>query len=70
MSNEYITQEEFKEIEAYTIQKINRYPKHFGKTVDNYFHLLFSDEVKNYLLRRELNRCTVTIMLRKAEVGG
>ena len=43
------------EIALYTVQKINNYPKSFGKTVDNYFHLLFPDEVKAYLIGRTIN---------------
>ena len=50
-----LTPQELGEIIEYTIQKINRYPKSFGKTVENYFDLLFPDEVKNYLRRRSLN---------------
>ena len=44
------------EIALYTIQKINNYPSAFGKTVENYFHLLFPDEIKAYLARRQINR--------------
>jgi len=47
--------EELDAIEAYTIQKINNYPSTFGKTVINYFDVLFPDEIKNYLVRREIN---------------
>ena len=43
------------EIALYTVQKINNYPKSFGKSVDNYFHLLFPDEIKAYMHRREIN---------------
>ena len=43
------------EIALYTVQKINNYPKSFGKTVDNYFHLLFPDEIKAYLIGRTIN---------------
>jgi len=50
-----LTPQELGEIIEYTIQKINNYPKSFGKTVENYFDLLFPDEVKNYLRRRSLN---------------
>lgn len=50
-----LTLSELAEIALYTIQKIHSYPRCFGKTVDNYFHLLFPDEVKNYLMRRMVN---------------
>ena len=43
------------EIALYTVQKIDNYPKSCEKTVDNYFHILFPDEIKAYLLRREIN---------------
>lgn len=46
---------ELVEIALYTVQKINNYPKSFGKTVENYFHLLFPDEIKAYLMRRTIN---------------
>jgi len=46
---------ELAEIALYTVQKINNYPKSFGKTVENYFHLLFSDEIKSYLMQRAIN---------------
>ena len=43
------------EIALYTVQKINNYPKSFGKTIENYFHLLYPDEIKSYLMRRIIN---------------
>jgi len=46
---------EFAEIVLYTVQKINNYPRSFGKTVENYFHLLFPDEVKAYQFGRTIN---------------
>jgi len=46
---------DFAEIALYTVQKINRYPKSFGKTIENYFHLLYPDEIKAYLMRRTIN---------------
>ena len=55
----YITTEltplELIDIALYTVQKINNYPKSLGKTVDNYFHLLFPDEIKAFLTRRGIN---------------
>jgi len=50
-----LTQQELDEIALYTIQKINNYPKSLGKTVDNYFNLLYPDEVKSYLMMRAIN---------------
>ena len=50
-----LTLQELEEIADYTIQKIISYPKHFGKTVENYFDLLFPDEVKSYLVCRAIN---------------
>jgi hypothetical protein len=50
-----LTQTELLEIMEYTIRKIEAYPARFNKTVENYFDLLFPDEVKNYLMRREIN---------------
>jgi len=59
-NNDYIpnaiTLNEFIEIALYTVQKINNYPKSFGKTIENYFHLLFPDEIKAYLIRQATNR--------------
>jgi len=52
---ELLTLDELHHIILYTVQKINNYPKSLGKTVDNYFHLLFPDELKAYLLRRTIN---------------
>ena len=46
---------ELAEIALYTIQKINNYPKSFGKTVENYFHLLYPDEIKACLMQRTIN---------------
>jgi len=46
---------ELAEVALYTVQKINNYPKSLGKTVENYFHLLFPDEVKAYLIGRTIN---------------
>jgi len=50
-----LTEQELDEIAQYTVQKINNYPKSFGKTVENYFDLLFRDEVKNYLIMQAIN---------------
>jgi len=43
------------DIAIYTAQKINNYPKSFGITVENYFHLLFPDEIKSHLMRQSIN---------------
>jgi hypothetical protein len=56
VSNYSLTDEELQEIARYTIQKIENYPRRYGKTVENYFDLLFPDEVCNYIMRREINR--------------
>ena len=50
-----LTPQELEEIALYTIQKINNYPKSLGKTVDNYFDLLYPDEIKSYLMMRAIN---------------
>jgi len=50
-----LTEQELDEIAQYTVQKINNYPKSFGKTVENYFDLLYCDEVKNYLIMQAIN---------------
>ena len=50
-----LTLEEVNEIALYTVQKINNYPKSCGKTVENYFSLLFPDEIKSYLVERAIN---------------
>lgn len=55
ISSVELTPSEIDEIALYTVQKINNYPKSFGKTVENYFDLLFPDEVKNYQTRRAIN---------------
>jgi len=54
-STDVLTLFELIEITLYTVHKINNYPKSFEKTVENYFHLLFPDEVKSYLIRRKVN---------------
>jgi hypothetical protein len=50
-----LTLSELIDIALYTVQKINNYPESLGKTVENYFHLLFFDEVKAYLTARVIN---------------
>ena len=50
-----LTPAEVEEIIDYTIQKINKYPAEYGHTVENYFDLLFPDEVANYQIRRAIN---------------
>jgi len=61
-ANNALTLLELIEITLYTVRKINNYPKSFGKTVENYFHLLFPDEVKAHLVRRAVNRKTGDII--------
>ena len=51
-----LSSDELESIARYTVQKIDNYPKWYGKTVENYFHLLFPDEVKNYIAQKEINR--------------
>ena len=53
--NDSLTLLELADIAAYTIQKITAYPKSFGKTVENYFHLLYPDEIKSYMIQRTVN---------------
>lgn len=68
-----LTSEELQEIAQYTIQKINNYPKEYGKTVENYFDLLYPDEVNSYLTRRDINRTgreNYEKILEKARSGG
>ena len=60
-----LTDKEIDEIRAYTVLKIESYPKHYGNTVENYYHLLFPDEVKDYIFRRHLNRQRETNRKRK-----
>jgi len=57
-----LTISELIEIAIYTVQKINNYPKSLGKTVDNYFYLLFPDEIKSYLVRQDINSISLTRM--------
>jgi len=57
-----LTTLELIEIAMHTVQKITNYPKSFGKTVDNYFHLLFPDEIKAYLIRRDINAISLSAM--------
>jgi len=61
-ANDTLSLLEMAEIAIYTVQKINNYPKSFGKTVENYFHLLFPDEIKAYLIRREVNSNTLDVI--------
>ena len=57
-----LTTLELIEIAMYTVQKINSYPKSFGKTVDNYFHLLLPDEINAYMVRRGINAISFSVM--------
>jgi hypothetical protein len=54
-----LTLSELIEIALYTVRKINNYPKSLGKTVENYFHLLYFDEIKAYLMMRKINNKTL-----------
>lgn len=60
-----LTIEEIVAIMDYTEQKILSYPKGLGKTLDNYFDILFPDEVKNFLHRRETNKRSLEILKRR-----
>jgi hypothetical protein len=51
-----ITIAELEEIAEYTALKIARYPKEYGKTLDNSFDVLFPNEIRDYIMRREINR--------------
>jgi len=53
--NNKLTPEERAEIAGYTIQKIEAYPKDWGKTVENYFDVLYPNEVRDYVMRRDIN---------------
>ena len=57
-----LTSEEIHELVKATIHKIETYPKEYGKTLDNYFHVLFSDMVRQYVEGREINRKSKVIM--------
>ena len=63
---ENLTCEEIREISECTIQKINSYPAEFGKTVEDYFELLFPDEIKNYIIRRGINRNAREMLMERA----
>ena len=54
-----LTLRELVEIALYTVQKINNYPKSFEKTVENYFLLLYPDEIKSYLMGRTINEKSI-----------
>ncbi|MDR2044878.1 MAG: hypothetical protein LBQ15_11070 [Clostridium sp.] len=62
-----LTAAELQEIARYTVQKIENCPKQYGKTPENYFHLLFPDEVKWYLVRRDLTRRGMENMAKRRE---
>ena len=55
IENWTLTPEEVEKIAKYTIEKIESYPKEWGKTVENYFDILFPDEVTDYQLRRAIH---------------
>ena len=57
-----LTPLELEDIALYTMQKINNYPKSLGKTIENYFDLLFPDEIKNYLARRSINNASFLVL--------
>ena len=58
--SEILSLTELIDIALYTVQKINSYPASLGKTVDNYFDLLFPDEIKAYLIKRSINTKTLS----------
>ena len=56
IENVNLTETEISQIVEDTIQKIENYPKWLGKTVENYFDILFENEVGDYIMRRGINR--------------
>ncbi|MCL2188270.1 MAG: non-structural maintenance of chromosomes element 4 [Defluviitaleaceae bacterium] len=60
-----LTLYELVEIAIYTVRKINKYPESYGKTVENYFHLLFPDEIKSYLAGQAINSRTLEMLTRR-----
>jgi len=58
MMNHYdeLTDDEVFDLVLTTVRKIANYPKEYGKTLENYFDVLFPNEVSDYLTRREINR--------------
>jgi hypothetical protein len=65
--NTTLTDEEVAEIAAYTIQKIESYPKEYGKTLENYYDILFPYEVKDFLMRRHINALGEANRLKRLE---
>ena len=51
-----LSREKLQEIARYTAQKIEGYPKSYGKTVANYFDVLYPNEVRDYIMRRDITR--------------
>jgi len=50
-----LTAVELQSIAERTAELIKAYPEQYGLTVDNYFDLRFPDDVKTYILSREIN---------------
>lgn len=55
MNDDALTYDEFVEVARYTVQKIRAYPASCEKDM-SYFMTLFPCELKDFLMRREINR--------------
>lgn len=53
--NDALTYDEFVGVARHTVQKIRAYPAYCKKDM-SYFLILFPNELKDYLMRREINR--------------
>jgi len=53
--SDLLTGEVIQIIAKRTVDKINSYPKRYGRTVDNYFDLLFPDEVNAYFAGKRIS---------------
>jgi hypothetical protein len=51
-----LSADEVAKVAEYTVQKIKAYPKKYGITVENYFDVLFQNELRDCAMRREINQ--------------
>ena len=64
---EQLTEDELLFLWEYTVRKIESYPANFGKTVENYFDLLFPDVVTAHLTGREINRKSAELTAKRKD---
>jgi len=51
-----LSAEDVAQVAEYTVRKIQAYPKELGYTIENYFDVLFQNELIDCAMRQEINR--------------